>query len=118
MISIYYECHLFIYIIIMIQNCLTEQMPTNGLLPSYPLFIAIQNIINSIANKKSIREIRIDINSVTIPLHLVCPASRLRRRTVRPPLPPRRTRYGRVQGKSQHIKQITILHRSYQRIFG
>ena len=50
----------------MIQNCLTEPIPNNALLPSYPLFIALQNTINSIPNKKSIKEIKIDINSVTL----------------------------------------------------
>ena len=49
----------------MIQNCIPDPVIDNSLAPSYPLFVAIQNLLNSVTNKKTYKDAKTDINSVT-----------------------------------------------------
>lgn len=59
---------LYAYIInhSMISNYFDEPLVKNYTAPKYPLFIALQNCLNSISNKKSIRDTKSDISSVII----------------------------------------------------
>lgn len=50
----------------MISNYFDEPLVKNYTAPKYPLFIALQNCLNSISNKKSIRDTKSDISSVII----------------------------------------------------
>jgi hypothetical protein len=50
----------------MIQNYLSEFLVKNYTAPKYPLFIALQNCLNSINSKKSVRDVKLDIASVNI----------------------------------------------------
>jgi hypothetical protein len=70
----------------MIQNYLAEPLVKNYTAPKYPLFIALQNALNSINNKKSLRDPRPDISSVCIIYYLVCRKDWSRRRKVCPNL--------------------------------
>lgn len=50
----------------MIQNYFAEPPFKNYTAPKYPLFIALQNSLNSINSKKSLRDPKSDISSVKI----------------------------------------------------
>lgn len=45
----------------MIQTYLADSLVKNSRAPSYPIFIALQNYLNTISNKKSMREAKADI---------------------------------------------------------
>ena len=50
----------------MIQNCLAESLTKNYKAPSYPIYIAIQNCIHSINNKKSMKDAKYEVSMVNI----------------------------------------------------
>ena len=50
---------------VMIQNYLAEPLVKNYMAPTFPLYIALKNLLYSITNKKSMRDGKADIASVT-----------------------------------------------------
>ncbi len=50
----------------MIQNCLAESLTKNYKAPSYPIYIALQNSIHSINNKKSMKDSKSEVSMVKI----------------------------------------------------
>ena len=66
----------------MIQNCLTESVTKNYKAPNYPIYIAIHNSINSINNKKSMKDAKSDVAMVRSFLNLAGSKIGLRRRKV------------------------------------
>lgn len=50
----------------MIQNCLAESLTKNYKAPSYPIYIAINNSIQSVNSKKSMKDAKAEITMVPI----------------------------------------------------
>lgn len=69
----------------MIQNYLAEPLVKNYTAPKYPLFIALQNALNSFSNKKSLRDPRADIASVHLSSISLSTRSDLRERSLSSP---------------------------------
>lgn len=48
----------------MIQNYLADSLVKNYTAPSYPIFISLQNTLNTVSSKKSLKDSKADIAAV------------------------------------------------------